>query len=31
LLDIIKEIVEGLERGGDEDSGEESKPKGSVH
>lgn len=31
LLDIIKEIVEGLERGGDDDSGEELKPKGSIH
>jgi CheY-like chemotaxis protein len=31
LLDSIKEIVEGLERGGDEDSGEGSKPEGSIH
>ena len=31
LIDIIKGIVDNHERGGDEDSGEESKPKGSVH
>jgi two-component system invasion response regulator UvrY len=31
LLDSIKEIVEGLERGGDEDAGEGSKPEGSIH